>query len=97
MSNSIKSYLWGSATTQILQTHISIIQDTDRPFLSVWVYSLRDKAEGGPPTKNDIDSIIGKLRAHLSGEMRSRVTACKVCGKSRGMKRCARCTVVTYC
>lgn len=87
----------GSTTTQILQTPISIIQDVDPPFLSVWVHSLCDKAECEARTKKDMDSIMGKLRRHLLDEMRSEVKACKVCGKSVGMKRCARCKAVAYC
>ena len=60
-----------SATTHILQTPISIIQDTDHPFPSVWVHSLCDKAKCEAQTKKDIDSIIGKLKQQLLDEMRS--------------------------
>lgn len=87
----------GSATTQIIQTPISIVQDIDHPFLSVWVHSLCDKAECEERTKNDMDSIMGRLRRQLSDEMHSEAKACKVCGKSVGMKRCARCKTVAYC
>jgi hypothetical protein len=87
----------GSATTQIIQTPISIVQDIDHPFLSVWVHSLCDKAECEERTKNDMDSIMGRLKRQLSDEMHSEAKACKVCGKSVGMKRCARCKTVAYC
>lgn len=87
----------GSVTTQILQTPISIIQDADHPFLSVWVHSLCDNAECEAQMKKDMDSIMGKLRRQLSDEMRSEAKTCKVCGKAVGMKRCARCKAVAYC
>ena len=87
----------GSARTQILQTPITIIQDVDDLCLSVWVNSLCDKAECEAQTKKDMDNIMGKLREQLSDEMCSETKACKVCGKSVGMKRCARCKAVAYC
>lgn len=87
----------GLTTTQILQTLISIIQDVDPPFLSVWVHSLCDNAECEAQTKKDMDSIMSKLRRQLSHEMRSEAKTCKLCGKAVGLKRCARCKAVVYC
>jgi hypothetical protein len=87
----------GSATTQILQTPIFIIQNIDGPFLSVWVHSLCDKADCEAQIKEDMDSIMGKLREQLSDEMCSETKAYKVGGKSVAIRRCARCKTVAYC
>jgi hypothetical protein len=96
VSSNIKSSKWGLRFRHDTNT-ISIIQDADHPFLAVWVHSLRDKAECEALTKKDMDSVMGKLRRHLSDEMRSEAKACKVCGKSGVMKRCARSKAVAYC
>jgi hypothetical protein len=87
----------GSATEQILQTPISIVQDIGHPFLSVWVHSLCSKSECETQTKNGMNRIMGRLRRQLSDEMRTEGKDCKVCGKSEGVKRCARCKAVVYC
>jgi hypothetical protein len=87
----------GSAMVQILQTPISIIQDTRHPFLSVWVHSLCGKSECETQTRNGMDRIVGRLRRQLLDEMRSEAKNCKVCGQSEGIKRCAQCKAVVYC
>ena len=87
----------GSTTEQILQTPISIIQDIGHPFLSVWVHSVCGKAECEALTRNGMDRIMGRLRRQFSDEMRSEAKGCKMCGKTEGMKRCARCKAVVYC
>jgi hypothetical protein len=86
-----------STTEQILQTPISIIQDIGHPLLSVWVHSVCSKAECEAQTRNGMDRIMGSLRRQISDEMRLEANACKMCGKTEGMKRCGQCKAVVYC
>jgi hypothetical protein len=86
-----------SAMEKILQTPISIIQDTGHPFLSVWVHSLCGKSECETQTKNGMDRNVDRLRRQLLDEMRSEAKNCSACGQSEGIKRCTRCKAVVYC
>jgi hypothetical protein len=63
----------------------------------VSVHSLYDKAQCEAQIKEDMDSIMGKLKEQFPDEICSETKAGKVCGKSVAIKRCARCKTVAYC
>jgi ribosomal protein S14 len=93
----------GSPTGQILQTPMSYLHLVEDPLIIVLVNPICNKGVCEIQTRQSIQTTMASIQAEIQDEIpeprgaMKEVLRCKICGKTDGLKRCARCEVVAYC
>ncbi|KAL8284678.1 hypothetical protein RB600_009212 [Gaeumannomyces tritici] len=85
----------GSPIATVLQTPMSWLHKASNPFVGVFVSGICDKGECERKMRQNIQKEMSEVGEE--GQVCVEDTACKVCGKTEGTKKCARCKVAAYC
>lgn len=98
-ASSISRENCGSRATDILQHVLSWLNKVEDPFIGVYVCAVCGRGECETMLRQELGVVMNEIEPDVSGEARAQcreVLICKVCGKTTGVKRCARCLVVGY-
>jgi hypothetical protein len=74
---------------------MSWLHKAEDPFVGVLVSGICGNGECELQTRRDVQEEMSEAGAE--GQACVEVMACRVCGKTEGTMRCARCKVAAYC
>ena len=87
----------------VLQTPMSWLHNTVDPFVAVLVDPVCGKRECGTQMRQSVGEMIAEAMAESQGRGASWPSSnmgdgyCRICGKTEGVMKCARCKAATYC
>jgi len=93
----------GSPTTKLVQTPVSYLHAKENPSVSIFVHAVCDDGKCEIKTRQQTRGRIAQHaeenppKSASAGRASVEFMACKVCRKTEGTMRCARCKAIAYC
>jgi hypothetical protein len=95
----------GQPSAGVLQTPLSWLHHAEDPFVAVLVNPVCGKRECEAQIRQSVEEVIAEAMAETRGHGQGASRrgghvgnmSCRICGKSGGIMKCARCKAAAYC